>query len=120
MRRSWVRIPPPALLMSEPTPQPLESLASSVEKMIRQIAQSLPEGVATLEVKRGSSCNAPVGRGRAWIRNGRVTGGRRSLEARVHEPAASFEEALLRVRAVRLTPGLTSCDSAGTRARGRS
>ena len=47
--------------MSEPTTQPLESLASSVEKMIRQIAQPLPEGVATLEVKRGSSCNPPVG-----------------------------------------------------------
>ena len=47
--------------MSEPTPQPLESLTSSVEKMIRQIAQSLPERVATLEVKRDSSCNAPFG-----------------------------------------------------------
>jgi len=43
--------------MGEPTPQPLKSLASAVEKVIGQIVQSLPAGVATLEVKRDSSGN---------------------------------------------------------------
>jgi hypothetical protein len=37
--------------MSEWSPKPVESLADSLEKLIGQIAQSLPANVATLDVK---------------------------------------------------------------------